>query len=112
MKNKSADKYLKVVEWSDEDNCYIGTSPGLFAGGVHGKNEGKVFKELCSVIDGVIKTMHETGMTLPKSTINRKFSGKIALRIPPDLHKTIFINAMQNGESVNKLIQYKLETSL
>ena len=112
MKNKNANKYLKVVEWSDKDNCYIGTSPGLFAGGVHGKNEEKVFKNLCNVIDDVIKTMDETGKTLPKSTINRKFSGKIALRIPPDLHKTIFINAMQNGKSVNKLIQYKLEASI
>ncbi len=112
MKNKNAEKYLKVVEWSDEDNCYIGTAPGLFVGGVHGKNEEKVFKDLCNVIDDVIKTMDKTGMTLPKPTINRKFSGKIALRIPPDLHKRVFINAIKNGESVNKLIQHKLEISI
>ncbi len=112
MKNKNADKYLKVVEWSDKDNCYIGTAPGLFDGGVHGKNEEKVFKDLCDVIDDVIKTMRETGMPLSKPTVNRNFNGKIALRIPPGLHKTIFINALQNGESVNKLIQHKLEASI
>jgi len=22
---KKKDKYLKIVEWSDEDNCYIGS---------------------------------------------------------------------------------------
>jgi len=112
MKNKNTDKYLKVVEWSDEDNCYIGTAPGLFEGGVHGKNEEKVFKDLCNVIDDVIKTMDNAGMTLPNPTINKKFSGKIALRIPPSLHKALYINAMQSDESVNKLIQHKLEASM
>ncbi len=112
MKNNIANKYLKVVEWSDEDNCYIGTAPGLFVGGVHGKNEVKVFEDLCNVIDDVIKTIHKTGMTLPEPTINRTFSGKIALRIPPDLHKALFINAMQSDESINKLIQHKLEASM
>lgn len=28
---KDSDKYLKIVEWSEKDQCYIGTSPGLFS---------------------------------------------------------------------------------
>ncbi len=35
-------KYTKIVEWSDEDNCFIGSCPGLFYGGCHGDNEQKV----------------------------------------------------------------------
>ena len=112
MRNKFFDKYLKVVEWSDVDNCYIGTAPGLFDGGVHGKSEEKVFKELCIAVEDVVKTMKKSGMVLPQPTINKKFSGKIALRMPPDLHKALFINAMQSGESVNKFIQHKLEASI
>ncbi len=34
---------MKVVEWSDEDQCFIGRAPGLALGGVHGKNEKKVY---------------------------------------------------------------------
>ena len=33
---KASDRYLKIVEWSDEDGCYVGTCPGLMLGGVHG----------------------------------------------------------------------------
>lgn len=33
------DKYLKIVEWSEEDQCYIGTCPGFMLGGIHGDNE-------------------------------------------------------------------------
>ncbi len=29
------DRYLKVVAWSDEDKCFIGTCPQLMDGGAH-----------------------------------------------------------------------------
>ena len=109
MSTKTSDKYMKIVEWSDEDNCYIGTSPGLFDSGVHGQDEMEVFKELCEVIENTITIMKQSGKPLPKETANRKFSGNIALRITPELHKTVAIKAMQEGESISKLIQHKLE---
>ena len=112
MSTKISDKYLKIVEWSDEDNCYIGTSPGLFDGGVHGQDETAVFKELCEVIEDTISIMKKSGKPLPKATTNKNFSGKIALRITPELHKAVAIKAMQEGESINKLIQHKLEAAI
>ena len=33
---KETARYVKIVEWSDEDACYVGSSPGLFYGGCHG----------------------------------------------------------------------------
>lgn len=30
---KESARYAKIVEWSDEDLCYVGSSPGLFFGG-------------------------------------------------------------------------------
>ena len=36
---KLSDKYLKIVEWSEEDGCYLGHCPGLMVGGVHGHDE-------------------------------------------------------------------------
>ena len=112
MNTQIPDKYLKIVEWSNEDNCYIGTSPGLFDGGVHGQNEAKVFKELCEVVEDTIEIMKNSGKSLPKPTANKQFSGKIALRIPPDLHKAVAVKAMQEGKSINKLIQHKLEAAI
>ncbi len=109
---KASDDYLKIVEWSEEDRCYIGTSPGLFVGGVHGKDQKKVFIELCTVVEETVKIFKTEGMSLPKPAVNKNYSGKIALRISPDLHKKLAIKATQGGESVNKFIQHKLESSL
>ncbi|MGI8670670.1 MAG: hypothetical protein ACR2J3_12625 [Aridibacter sp.] len=61
-----ADIYQKIVVWSEEDNCYIGTCPELFYGGVHGDNELEVFKELCEVVDEWVEIIKEDEKTLPK----------------------------------------------
>lgn len=44
---KAVGRYLKIVEWSDEDKCFVGRVPGLFAGGIHGTDEVTVYRELC-----------------------------------------------------------------
>lgn len=112
MTKKMSDRYLKVVEWSDEDNCYVGMAPGLIIGGVHGKNETKVFADLCQAVEEVIQLLKKEGRSLPTSTADKKCSGKILLRIPAELHKTLAIKASQAGESINKLIQHQLEAHL
>ena len=45
--------YRKIVEWSDEDNCYIGTCPELMYGGIHGQDEMEVYKELCQAVSEI-----------------------------------------------------------
>ena len=31
---KDSARYAKIVEWSEEDACYVGSAPGLILGGV------------------------------------------------------------------------------
>jgi hypothetical protein len=100
MKKKS-DHYLKIVEWSETDGCYIGTCPGLMLGGVHGKNEAKVYVELCRVVEEWIHIHEREGAPLPKATANKKYSGKFMLRVGQDVHKAIAVAALKAGESLN-----------
>ena len=65
---KESARYVKVVEWSDEDQCYIGTSPGLMNGGCHGDDEKAVYAELCDIVDEVIELYHADGKPLPPPT--------------------------------------------
>ena len=65
---KESAKYVKIVEWSDEDQCYIGTSPGLMNGGCHGDDEKAVYVELCDIVDEVIQLYREDGKPLPPPT--------------------------------------------
>jgi len=106
---KKSDAYLKVVEWSEQDRCYIGTCPGLMFGGVHGESERAVYDELCQVVDEWVEQAREDGVTLPEPTANRKYSGRFVLRVSQDTHKALWIRAAQRGESLNSYCKRVLE---
>ncbi len=69
---KAGSKYIKLVEWSDEDRCFIGSCPELFYGGCHGDNELEVFTELCLIIDETIEIYQQDGRPLPKPISGRE----------------------------------------
>ena len=60
------DRYLKVVEWSEEDNCFVGSCPQLMYGGAYGDDATKVFTELCELVEEAIETLEEAGKPLPQ----------------------------------------------
>ena len=63
---KPADNYLSFVNWSDEDQCYIGYCPDLFYGGVcHGEGEEETYANLCSVVRDEIEHRRTKGEKLP-----------------------------------------------
>ena len=70
---KKGDKYVKLVEWSDEDRCFIGSCPELFYGGCHGQDAKWVFAELCDIIEDTIELYEREGKTLPKPLSGREF---------------------------------------
>lgn len=65
---KESAKYVKIVEWSEEDQCYIGSAPGLVFGGCHGDDEKEVFDELCRVVEEAIELYRRDGKSLPPAT--------------------------------------------
>lgn len=71
--NDSA-RYVKIVEWSNEDHCYVGSSPGLIYGGCHGDDERAVFDELCLIVEDAIQLYHREGRALPPPTSGRDFA--------------------------------------
>ena len=109
---KPADKYLKIVEWSEEDACYIGTCPGLVLGGVHGTNEAKVYEELCQVVSEAVELYQTDGKPLPAATANKQYSGRFVLRVGADLHKEVSIRAARVGESLNSYCQKVLQNAV
>ena len=75
---KESARYVKIVEWSNEDGCYVGSCPGLFYGGCHGDDEQQVFSELCEIVDETIAMHHRTGKPLPPPTTGQDIAEKIA----------------------------------
>lgn len=74
---KDSARYVKIVEWSEEDQCYVGSSPGLIFGGCHGHDEKRVFDELCRVVEEAIALYRESGKPLPPRTSGRDFANRL-----------------------------------
>ena len=74
--NESA-RYAKIVEWSEEDQCFVGSSPGLIYGGCHGTDEKAVFALLCNVVEEAIALYRRDGKPLPPATSGRDFANKM-----------------------------------
>ncbi|PZN81350.1 MAG: hypothetical protein DM484_08625 [Candidatus Methylumidiphilus alinenensis] len=72
-----ANRYVKIVEWSDVDQCYIGSCPGLFYGGCHGIDEKLVFAELCEIVDETLELYQQDNKPLPPVTAGRDYADRM-----------------------------------
>jgi predicted HicB family RNase H-like nuclease len=97
-------RYLKIVEWSDEDGCFVGRAPGLFFGGCHGSDETKVYADLRKLVEEHVGELLANKEKLPAATAGRTYSGKFVVRIGSDLHQKAAIKAMTRGESLNQFV--------
>ena len=74
---KASARYVKIVEWSDEDGSYVGSCPGLLYGGCHGPDEQEVFSELCDLVEETIALYQEDGKPLPPPTAGKDYANKM-----------------------------------
>ncbi len=98
---KPSDRYLKIVEWSDEDRCYVGICPGLMLGGIHGGDEARVYADLCQAVEEWIAIHQAAGTPLPTPTAGKDYSSKFVIRVGKELHQELAIHALHEGVSLN-----------
>ena len=74
---KKSALYAKIVEWSEEDQCFVGSAPGLLYGGCHGFDEREVFAELCQIVEETIAIYQQDGKPLPPPTAGRDLANTL-----------------------------------
>ena len=62
---KERDRYLKIVEWSEEDQCYIGSVPGWIGKCCHGKMKKKFIENFVKLLMNGLKPMPTTEGLFP-----------------------------------------------
>lgn len=101
LKAKAA-QYTKLVEWSDEDDCFVGSAPPIIGPCCHGDDEAKVYAELCRIVEEWIELLEKEGTPLPMPLGKvSDFSGKFVLRLEPAMHRRLAAKALAAGESLN-----------
>jgi predicted RNase H-like HicB family nuclease len=74
---KESDRYVKIVEWSEEDKAFVGQCPGIIGPCCHGSDEVEVFRELCQIVDEWIELARKDGRPLPAPTTLKDIARQI-----------------------------------
>lgn len=113
MKHKKEPiKYKVDISWSDEDRCYVARVPELPGCMTDGETLEEAALHAQDAIQSYLESLDEQGKPLPKPIASKRFSGKIPLRIDPELHRDLAIRAHAGGESLNKFIEKKLKKAI
>ncbi len=102
------DRYTYRVTWSMEDNEYVGLCvefPGL--SWLESEPE-EALKGIRNVVAEIIGDMEANGETAPEPISVKKYSGNFMIRIPPELHRRLALEATEAGISLNRLASDKL----
>ena len=97
--------YHAKIEYDEELDLFRGEILGLNGGAdFYGKNPKELRAEFKKSLQVFLDVCKEKGID-PR----RQFSGKFNLRIPPELHERLAIEAQAQGKSINSLAQEALQ---
>ena len=102
------EEYAYIVMWSEEDQAYIGRVAEFTLLAAHGASPTAALKEITDVVRFVLEDLAESGEEIPTPLSKRPFSGKLHLRMPEHLHRTLAVEAAQQHVSLNQWINLKL----
>lgn len=92
--------YAAKIEYSDDDLCFVGHVAGIRdVIGFHADNVAALRKAFEEAVDDYLAYCEEQGREAL-----RPASGKISLRIAPEVHSAISVAAEVSGKSVNQWI--------
>jgi predicted RNase H-like HicB family nuclease len=72
-----AERYIKIVEWSDEDGAFVGHCPGIIGPCCHGTDEVDVYRQLCEIVNEWLEIAEKDGTLLPPATAGKDLARKI-----------------------------------
>ncbi|CCD30224.1 HicB family protein [Candidatus Glomeribacter gigasporarum BEG34] len=108
MKPMTYKGYSARIEYSDEDDCFIGRLAGIrdiitF----HGNFVEEVRHAFQEAVDFYLETCRQRNEAPQKP-----YSGKISLRISPNIHARMAMQADAAGKSINQWVAETLEHAI
>lgn len=104
----TAEHYSYRVRWSQEDEEYIGTVAELPSLSWLAPTRSDAFEGIQQVASDVVDDMVRDGETPPQPYAERPYSGRIVLRITPESHRQLALEAAEQKVSLNRLMAARL----
>ena len=102
------DRYTYRVTWSDEDGQYVGLCAEFPSLSWLADTHEEALAGIRCTVSQVIEDMQSTGESVPLPLATRHYSGKFTVRVPPEVHRKLQIQAAESNVSFNRLVSAKL----
>lgn len=107
----STEHYTYRVRWSAEDEAHIATVAEFPSLSWIAEDAGEAFSGIRDVVSAVLADMAESGETPPEAIGDRDYSGRFLVRIPPEAHRRLALEAAEQNVSLNRLAATRLAVS-
>ena len=102
------DRYTYRVTWSPEDEEYVGLCAEFPSLSWLAETPEEALRGTREVAAQVVADMEANGEPVPEPLAVRNYSGRFMVRIPPEVHRALVIDAVEEGVSLNRLVSARL----
>jgi predicted HicB family RNase H-like nuclease len=102
------DRYTYRVTWSEEDDEYVGLCSEFPSLSWLASTPEAALEGIRQVVADVVADLETSGERVPEPIVIRQYSGKFMVRIPPEVHRRLALEAAEAGVSLNRLASAKL----
>jgi len=102
------DRYTYRVTWSEDDNEYVGLCAEFPSLSWLSSTPEAALKGIRKLVAETVADMESNNEIVPEPIAYRQYSGKFMVRVPPDVHRNLAIQAAESGISLNRVVSSKL----
>ncbi|WP_024972086.1 type II toxin-antitoxin system HicB family antitoxin [Ralstonia pickettii] len=102
------DHFTYRVTWSPEDGEHVGLCAEFPSLSWLDETPEGALAGVRRVVAEVVQDMEASGEKVPDPIADRNYSGEFKVRIPPQAHRALVIQAAEQGVSLNRLASAKL----
>lgn len=104
------ERYTYRVSWSDEDGEYVGLCAEFPSLSWLAETQEAAFQGIRDVVAEVVLDMQANNEPVPEPLATKRYSGNFTVRILPEVHRSLAIQAAEANVSLNRLISARLTT--
>jgi predicted HicB family RNase H-like nuclease len=102
------DKYTYRVTWSEDDNEYVGLCAEFPSLSWLAGTPEKALKGVRKLVADILLDMDMNDEPIPEPIACKHYSGKFMVRVPPEVHRKLALQAAESGVSLNRIASSKL----
>lgn len=107
-----SDRYSYRVFWSEEDGEHVAVCAELPGLSWLDKRAERALSGALRAAREAVELLREKGDSVPEPLIDRRYSGTFKVRIPPEVHRRLVLEAEEQQISLNRLVSAKLSAPL